>query len=125
MVPLGQTSVLMDWNQVTLVWDPVDQQVELFLVYNTGEVFTVRAQLDSNAFLSGGKATLGQMLPSATLSTNDHLNTFAGYMGEFRIYNRPHNPTVVTQNTFIDVTENTPDVQHAWNFDINEGDCLV
>ena len=125
VVPLGQTSVLMDWNQVTLVWFPVDQQLELYYVNNVGEVHMVRAQLDSGAFQSGRRATLGQMMPNASLSTNDHLNSFVGYMGELRIYNRPHNPTVVTQNTFIDVTENTPDLQHAWNFDVNEGDYFI
>ena len=125
MIALAQTSVLLEWNQVNLVWDPVEQQVELFLVNYQNQVFTVRGKLDSNAFASGGKATLGQMLPSATLSTSDHLNAFTGFMGELRMYTRPHNPTVITQNTFIDITENSPDLQHAWNFDISEGDHFI
>ncbi|XP_076451210.1 uncharacterized protein LOC143287150 [Babylonia areolata] len=125
VVELGQPSVLTEWNQVDLVWDPLDTQLEVFLTDYQNNVYTVRALLDSDAFQSGGRAVLGQMLPEANLSTDGHLNHFVGYMGELRVFTRPHNPVVITQNAFIDVTENTPDLQHAWNFDVNEGDFFI
>ena len=66
-----------------------------------------------------------QMIPGATVSTGDHSTDYIGYLSELRVYTRPHNPVVITQNTFISVTENSPDVQHAWNFTVTEGDYFI
>ena len=62
MVALGQTTSLGELNQVSVVWDPLERQVELYLVaQSVGHVHTVKAQLDEHAFRSGGHATLGQV----------------------------------------------------------------
>ena len=50
------------------------------------------------------------MLPGAWLSSGSHLDVFTGFLAEFRVYTRPHSPSVITQNAFIAVTENLQDL---------------
>lgn len=84
-------------------------------------VSSVQAMKIPDVFESDGTITLGQLTPGlgASLAVGD----FTGYIDEVRIWDRPHNPTVVTDNFRVTVDDATSDVAHNWNF--NEGTGLT
>ena len=71
----------------------------------------------TDMFDEPGTLTLGQVSPTVTagISTGD----YNGYIDEVRVWSRTHNPTVITENFRVTVTDSTADVTHNWNF--NEG----
>lgn len=81
-------------------------------------VATVKAfSVPAAVFTSGGTLTLGQFTPG--LSASIAVGDFIGYIDEVRIWSRPHNPTVTSNNFRLVITDDTSDVFHNWNF--NEG----
>ena len=51
------------------------------------------------------------------------MGDFIGYIDEARLWSRPHNPTIITQNWRIVIKDDTADVSHSWTF--NEGTGLT
>lgn len=47
------------------------------------------------------------------------MGVFKGYIDEVRVWSRPHNPTIITNNFRVKVTSETSDILYNWNF--NEG----
>ena len=68
-------------------------------------------------FTSGGTLTLGTLTPGLDVAIA--MGDFVGYIDEARIWSRPHNPTIVTQNWRVVINSDTADVSHSWTF--NEG----
>lgn len=68
-------------------------------------------------FTTGGTLSLGQITPG--LSVSIAMGDFIGYIDEVRVWSRPHNPTIITNNFHVIITADTSDVAHNWNF--NEG----
>ncbi|WAR26299.1 hypothetical protein MAR_012003 [Mya arenaria] len=105
-----------DWNQISLAWRDASGVMEIYLADAEG-VFTVYAAEIPDVFGGPGTLTLGQVTPglSASISAGD----FNGFIDEVRVWSRRHNPSVITENFRITVTDTTSDVSHSWNF--NEG----
>ena len=82
---------------------------------------TVQAMIIPDVFSTDGTLTLGQLTPG--LGVNLAVGDFTGYIDEVRVWNRPHNPTIVTDNVRVTVDASTSDVYHTWNF--NEGTGLT
>ncbi|XP_045166456.2 uncharacterized protein LOC123529924 [Mercenaria mercenaria] len=105
------------WNQISLAWRDDAQILEVYLTNDTG-VSTVKAvPLTTDVFNSGGTLTLGQLTPDLGVSIS--MGDYTGYIDEVRIWNRPHNPTVITNNFRKMITDDTSNVWHSWTF--NEG----
>ena len=74
-----------------------------------------------SVFVSGGTLTLGTLTPGLNVALA--MGDFIGYIDEVRIWSRPHNPTIITQNWRVVINSDTADVSHSWTF--NEGIGLV
>ena len=70
-----------------------------------------------SVFISGGTLTLGTLTPGLDVAIA--MGDFIGYIDEVRIWDRPHNPTIITQNRRVVINSDTADVSHSWTF--NEG----
>lgn len=73
--------------------------------------------ISDSVFDSGGILTLGQITPG--LKADVSMGVFMGYIDEVRVWSRPHNPTIITNNFRVKVTSETSDILYNWNF--NEG----
>ncbi|KAH3816467.1 hypothetical protein DPMN_117983 [Dreissena polymorpha] len=104
------------WNQISLAWRDDAGVMELYLADDNG-ISTVYAAEVPDLFDSKGTLTLGQVTPGLTASIA--AGDFNGHIDEVRIWSRPHNPNVITDNFRVTVTDMTEDVSHNWNF--NEG----
>lgn len=71
----------------------------------------------SDLFGSGGTLTLGQLTPDIGVAIS--MGDYTGYIDEVRVWDRPHNPTVITNNFRKMITDDTSNVYHSWTF--NEG----
>ena len=71
----------------------------------------------TSVFVSGGTLTLGTLTPGLDVAIA--MGDFTGYIDEVRIWSRPHNPSIVTQNFRVVINSDTADVSHSWTF--NEG----
>jgi hypothetical protein len=90
----------------------------IVIVVTSSGVSTVKAiPITSDVFGSGGTLTLGQLTPDLGVSIS--MGDYTGYIDEVRIWNRPHNPTVITNNFRKMITDDTSNVFHSWTF--NEG----
>lgn len=69
-----------------------------------------------DVFNSGGTLTLGQFTPG---SGDFAMGDYKGYIDEVRVWSRPHNPTIISNNFRKMITDETSDVWHSWTF--NEG----
>ena len=74
-------------------------------------------QVPTSVFVSGGTLTLGTLTPGLDVAIA--MGDFTGYIDEVRIWSRPHNPTIITQNWRVVINSDTADVSHSWTF--NEG----
>ena len=74
-----------------------------------------------NVFVMGCTLTLGTLTPG--LNIDLVVGHFIGYIDEVRIWSRPHNPTIITQNWKMVINSDTADVSHSWTF--NEGIGLI
>ena len=94
--------------------------INFFFISGAAQVKAV--SIPSNIFVTtGGSLTLGQLTPGLSVAIS--MGTFTGYIDEVRIWSRPHNPTIITQNFRVVVTTETYDVSYSWNF--NEGIGLI
>ena len=60
------------------------------------------------------------MAPQAKRLTSTGI-PFNGYLDEVRVWTRPHNPTVVSQNYRVAVTTGTPNLALYWDFNDGKG----
>lgn len=87
--------------------------VYIFLGVSTVKVLLI----SDDVFGSGGTLTLGQITPDLGVAIS--MGVYNGYIDEVRIWDRPHNPTIITNNFRKMITDDTSDVAHSWTF--NEG----
>ena len=87
-----------------------------FFVF-TGETAVKAVPVPSAVFSSGGTMTLGTLTPDLDVAIA--MGDFIGYIDEARVWSRPHNPTIITQNWRVVINDDTADVSHSWTF--NEG----
>ena len=71
----------------------------------------------ASVFISGGTLTLGSLTPGLNVALA--MGDFNGYIDEVRVWSRPHNPSIITQNWRVMIKADTADVSHSWPF--NEG----
>ena len=71
----------------------------------------------ASVFISGGTLTLGSLTPGLNVALA--MGDFNGYIDEVRVWSRPHNPSIITQNWRVTIKADTADVSHSWPF--NEG----
>ena len=82
-----------------------------------GETAVKAVPVPGSVFSSGGTLTLGTLTPDLDVAIA--MGDFTGYIDEARIWSRPHNPTIITQNWRVVINDDTADVSHSWTF--NEG----
>ena len=82
-----------------------------------GNTAVKAVQIPVSVFASGGTLTLGTLTPGLNVAIA--MGDFTGYIDEVRIWSRPHNPTIITQNFRVVINSDTADVSHSWTF--NEG----
>lgn len=106
------------WNQISLAWRSNANIFEVYLTNGTG-VSTVKAvPISDNVFQTeGGTLTLGQFPDDVGAGMS--MGNYKGYIDEVRVWSRPHNPTIITNNWRTMITDDTSDVWHSWTF--NEG----
>lgn len=100
-----------------MLYDVYSFNNAVLICFITGISSVKAVSVSSSVFTSGGTLTLGQLTPG--LSVDIAMGTFNGYIDEVRVWSRPHNPTIITNNFRVTVTSDTSDLTHNWNF--NEG----
>ena len=91
------------------------------LFYFSGKSSVKAVPVPGSVFASGGTLTLGTLTPDLNVAIA--MGDFSGYIDEVRIWSRPHNPTIITQNWRVVINSDTADVSHSWTF--NEGTGLI
>ena len=92
--------------------------VYVVMSYTNTHVHVVR--LLSDAFTAGGTLILGQMARDAQRLKSTGIS-FNGNLDEVRVWTRPHNPTVESQNYRVAVTTGTPNLALYWDFNDGKG----
>ena len=116
----GIVLALDTWSQLNLHWDDEMSVLRVYVVVSYTNTLVHVVRLPSDAFTPGGTLTLGQMAPQAKRLTSTGI-PFNGYLDELRVWTRPHNPTVVSQNYRVAVTTGTPNLALYWDFNDGKG----
>ena len=116
----GIVLALDTWSQLDLYWDAEMSILHIYVVNSYTDTLVHVVRLPSDAFTPGGALTLGQITPHAERLTSTGI-PFNGYLDEVRVWTRPHNPTVVSQNYRLAVTTATPNLALYWAFNDGKG----